>query len=179
VAGYSFIMAGYSLDMPAFGGYAHRMSEHRHLRRLERVWVENPVFFITTTTAHRRTILHSDAACKILCEEWQSARARHGWAVGRHVVMPDHVHFFAAPEPDAKPLSQFMRFWKEWTSKRLHRELEIPQPVWQPEFFDHLLRSSESYSQKWQYVFKNPVRAGLVARPEDWPWQGEVETLMM
>jgi hypothetical protein len=41
-------------------------------------------------------------------------------------------------------------------------------------FFDHVLRSDESYSQKWNYVRENPARAGLVNSAEDWPYQGEI-----
>jgi len=40
--------------------------------------------------------------------------------------------------------------------------------------FDHVLRNDESYAQKWNYGRDNPVRAGLVVRSEDWPYQGEV-----
>jgi len=46
--------------------------------------------------------------------------------------------------------------------------------VWQEGFFDHVLRSDESYAEKWNYVRQNPVRAGLVARAEEWPYQGEI-----
>jgi hypothetical protein len=49
--------------------------------------------------------------------------------------------------------------------------------LWQPGFFDHLLRNTESYGQKWEYVRENPVRAGLVARAEDWPYHGEIVVL--
>jgi putative transposase len=48
------------------------------------------------------------------------------------------------------------------------------RPLWQPGFFDHVLRNDESYSQKWEYVRENPVRAGLVARADEWPYQGEL-----
>jgi hypothetical protein len=44
-------------------------------------------------------------------------------------------------------------------------------------FLDHLVRHSESYSEKWKYVQKNPVRAGFVSDCEDWPWQGELVAL--
>ena len=47
------------------------------------------------------------------------------------------------------------------------------RPLWQPGFFDHLLRSNESYDQKWEYVRQNPVRARLVNMAEEWPYQGE------
>ena len=45
-----------------------------------------------------------------------------------------------------------MQMWKQWTSKRTARDLDFTGNVWQEEFFDHVLRSSESYSQKWDYV---------------------------
>ena len=90
--------------------------------------------------------------------------------------MPDHVHFFCSAELDGKTLPTFMQAWKQWSSKRLARELGFSGPIWQEEFFDHVLRSSESYSQKWVYVKENPGRAGLVAGAEDWPWQGKIDS---
>jgi hypothetical protein len=44
-------------------------------------------------------------------------------------------------------------------------------------FFDHLIRHSESYSEKWEYVRQNPVRAGLVNDPDKGPCQGEIARL--
>jgi REP element-mobilizing transposase RayT len=152
---------------------------HRHLRRLERVWLDRPIYFITTCTFERRTILASNEVAQILVNEWRDAHQRHGWAIGRYVIMPDHVQFFCSAELDAKTLPTFMQAWKQWTSKRLARELKLRANVWQEEFFDHVLRSSESYSQKWDYVKENPVRAGLVNKSEAWPWQGELESLML
>jgi len=52
--------------------------------------------------------------------------------------------------------------------------LEIEAPFWQREFFDHLLRSNESYSEKWEYVRQNPARAGLVANAADWEFSGDI-----
>ncbi len=36
------------------------------------------------------------------------------------------------------------------------------------------MRSAEQFTEKWHYVRENPVRKGLVARAEDWPYWGEV-----
>ena len=52
-------------------------------------------------------------------------------------------------------------------------------PLWQEEFFDHLLRSGESYESKWEYVRDNPVRAGLVKCASEWRFQGELNKLQM
>lgn len=147
-------------------------SGHRHLTRLDRVWVRDPVYFITTCTHRRARVLATDSAHAICTEVWENARTRYGWYVGRYVLMPDHVHFFCASEPDAKPLDAFIGKWKEWTAKYLHRRSGVAAPLWQEGFFDHLLRSSESYAGKWEYVRQNPVRAGLVANPEAWLHQG-------
>jgi len=152
---------------------------HKHLRRLGHVWINRPIYFITTCTAGRRTILASKEVSEILIDEWRNGHRRHGWAIGRYVIMPDHVHFFCRAELGAKPLQVFMQRWKEWSSKRMTRELNISGTVWQEEFFDHVLRSGESYSQKWGYVKENPVRAGLVTSSGEWPWQGEIELLTL
>jgi putative transposase len=152
---------------------------HKHLRRLERVWIDWPIYFITTCTFRRRAILASNAVAGILIEEWRTAHDGHGWVIGRYVVMPEHVHFFCSAELDAKALPTFMQAWKQWTSKRIARQLNLSGTVWQEGFFDHVLRSSESYSQKWDYVKENPVRAGLVKDSDEWPWQGEIESLML
>ena len=110
-------------------------------------------------------------------EAWRHAEAQHGWLVGRYVVMPDHVHFFASPLGEgAKDLSRFLKYWKRSTAIRIRRA-GVSQFRWQRESFDHLLRSEESYAEKWDYVRHNPVRANLVGRPEEWPYQGEVNAL--
>jgi len=93
--------------------------------------------------------------------------------------MPDHVHFFCLAELNAKSLVAFMQAWKQWTSKRIALKVKLSGHIWQEEFFDHILRSSESYGQKWDYIKENPVRAKLVASSEQWPWQGEIESLRL
>jgi REP element-mobilizing transposase RayT len=158
---------------------------HKHLHRLDRIWLDSPIYFITICTKNRRAILAQDQASKILISEWDAARKRHAWAVGRYVIMPDHVHFFCRPELSARKLSEFIGAWKSWTSRGIHA-LGKPRSataataaaLWQREFFDHVLRSHESYSEKWNYVFDNPVRARLVSTAREWKYAGEIETLM-
>jgi len=147
-----------------------------HLRRLAIVFQPDPVFLITTCTHERRPILANAAIHQVLRREWSGLRRRHGWAAGRYVVMPDHVHFLVRPagRPE-RPLATAVGKWKEWTARGMARLGVARSPVWQPEFFDHLIRSEESLEEKWRYVQENPVRAGLVERAEDWPWSGAID----
>jgi putative transposase len=114
----------------------------------------------------------------IIRGEFEAALARHGWMVGSFVVMPDHLHFFCAPGGNdiAAPLSRFIGAFKQWSAKDIVGVANLSAPLWQREFFNHVLRSKESYDAKQQYVMANPVRAGLVLRPEDWPYRGEIPT---
>ena len=122
-------------------------------------------------------VLADAVIARILVEAWRACHSEHGWLVGRFVVMPDHVHFFVSPAGDAaKSLSSFVRYWKRGTGIAI-RESGCGSFAWQRELFDHLLRSDESYAQKWEYVRLNPVRARLVSDASAWPYQGEVQAL--
>ncbi len=148
-------------------------TKRSHLRRLSKIFIDDPAYFITTNTKMRGRILDNRTAHNILCDEWENALNRYGWAIGSYVIMPDHIHFFCKPAShEACSLSDLMRQWKQWTSKRIKNELNIDGSIWQNEFFDHVLRSDESYSEKWDYVEQNPVQAGLVDNVADWPYTG-------
>lgn len=155
------------------------MPKREHLRRLDNVWIKPPIYFLTVCTAGRRKILSAPVAAGILTESLFAAPKIHRWVVGRYVIMPDHLHFFASPQMESKSLSAFMRDWKKWTTRQLVDVLGFPPPVWQAEFFDHILRSADSYEEKWHYVRENPVRAGLCALAEAWPYAGECESLVL
>jgi putative transposase len=81
------------------------------------------------------------------------------------------------PARDALPRGRWHKMWKSVSARALIAQHALHAPVWQADTFDHLLRNAESYSEKWEYVRQNPVRAGLYAQPEDWPWQGEIHSL--
>ena len=153
------------------------MDERLQTVRCERRWIEEPLFFISAWTRDRRPVLNSASAVNLLLEEWKVAQKRHGWNVGRYLVMPDRVGFFCAAEISARPLSQWLQIWKEWTAKRLERELGLQAPLWDIGFSKQLLGSWEGYSQKLGSLLAEPEQARLVVNAEDWEWQGEVEPL--
>jgi len=147
----------------------------QRLKRLEKSYVTNPCYFVTTCTFNRNKILDNDVVFSILRAEWEQAKGRHGWAIGSFVVMPDHVHFFCTEIENGKPLAEFVGLWKEWTSKKIKKHYSLNGSFWQKGFFDHLIRSEESYSEKWTYVKENPVRQGLVEFADDWSYSGYID----
>lgn len=149
----------------------------QRLTRLDEIFLKRPVFFVTFCTANRRSVLHQPAIHAVFVSFCQKASA-FGAYVGRYVIMPDHIHLFVTILPDATPLSNWVKSLKNTLSKTL-RFAEQPPPHWQKGFFDHVLRSHDSYDQKWRYVAENPVRAGLVKVWDEWPYQGTIWDLTM
>ncbi|EDY19827.1 hypothetical protein CfE428DRAFT_2416 [Chthoniobacter flavus Ellin428] len=131
------------------------------------------IIYLTVCTQGRKRILAATEIQNLLVDSWQMAR---GWLVGRYVVMPDHVHLFCAPAELSPPaLKHWVRYWKNLASRRWPRPNE--QPIWQLNFWDTQLRDVAHYDEKWEYTLQNPVRAGLVTSPEDWPFSGELNEL--
>jgi len=90
------------------------------------------------------------------------------------VVMTDHVHMIFTPLNDdiGNPfeLAEIMHGIKGASAHAINKTLKRRGHVWQREFFDHVLRSDESIYSKVQYICENPVRKGLVATVDDYPW---------
>ena len=86
------------------------------------------------------------------------------------VVMPDHVHWvFILGE--SRSLDQVLKGFASVTSRQIIQAYGLtPHVVWQEEYHDHRLRSEEKTWAKVEYVHANPVRRGLCAGAEDWPW---------
>jgi REP-associated tyrosine transposase len=132
---------------------------------------DSPLFFVTICTLHRRKIPFLRGAEQALAIYATRAMSDYNVAVGRYVIMPDHLHIFVRGDRSFA-LGKWIKGLKHAILQAFPNE-HAPS-LWQPGFFDHLLRNDESYAEKWEYVRQNPVRAGLVESPEDWPYQGEI-----
>ena len=154
------------------------LPSRKHLRRLEKVHstIKPVVYFITICTLERKKFLDNPQLYDILIETLRDAADRTGWLVGFYTVMPDHIHFFCSPKKPESVLSEFIGQWKGLSAKR-SSEVGHAGSLWQKEYFDHLIRSDESYSQKWEYVRNNPVRHGLCASADEWEYQGMIDEL--
>ena len=130
-----------------------------------------PLYFVTFNT-HRRRPLLANKRVHDRFADFANAALSRGIAVGRYVIMPDHMHLFVAGHYEFS-INEWIRVLK----RTLSTVISAPAPHWQAGFFDHLIRHNESYGEKWEYVYQNPVRAGLVREANDWPWQGEIERI--
>jgi putative transposase len=130
-----------------------------------------PLYFVTFNIHRRRKLLANPRVHNALIHFAVEGQLR-GIGIGRYVIMPDHVHVFVRGR-----FGFSLRQWVRILKRVLSQAISAPPPHWQQGFFDHLIRHSESYAAKWEYVRENPVRAGLAQSADEWPWQGEVVRL--
>jgi putative transposase len=84
------------------------------------------------------------------------------------VVMTNHVHVLITPSID---LAMITRAIKGTSARQANTILgRTGQPFWQDESFDHWIRQPNEFAKVKAYIEHNPVRAGLVAAPEEWPY---------
>jgi len=95
-------------------------------------------------------------------------RRRFDVRVYGYVVMPEHAHLLLN-EPARGKLADAIHFLKLSFAKRLRRP-GSPGPFWQARYYDCNVRNHREFMVKLRYLHRNPVKRGLVVKPEDWKW---------
>ncbi|HEX4003397.1 MAG TPA: transposase [Candidatus Acidoferrales bacterium] len=137
------------------------------MSRLRRIEISGRYFFATTNLARGVPKLIPEER-NICLDQLNLSRAKLSFSVFAYAVMPDHVHLLLAPAPTTLPA--LMNDWKRKSAFAILRRRGARAPLWQARYFDFILRRASDFGKKIEYIHKNPVAAGLVAKPEDWLW---------
>ena len=122
-------------------------------------------FFITSITAQRRALFRNPATADLLIRTLLDYREQGKYLLHEFVVMPDHFHALITPA-DNVSLERAVQFIQGGFSFRLKSKT----PVWQESFTNHRVRDGEDYEDHSEYLWMNPVRAGLVEKCGDYPY---------
>jgi putative transposase len=127
-------------------------------------WVTvGSIFFITISCRRRGgDALTTPAVAEGLLASAAYYHAQGRWFVRLFLLMPDHLHALLA-FPGNEEMGKVLKDWKRYTARAHGME-------WQRDWFDHRPRNQEEIGLKAAYIRQNPVRKGLVAAPEEWPW---------
>lgn len=93
------------------------------------------------------------------------------------VVMKDHVHMLIQPwlksENKFWSLTSIMHSIKSYSANQISQVMKHIGTVWQDERYDHIIRNEQELQGYWEYIRQNPVKSGLSATPEEYPffWQ--------
>ncbi len=155
---------------------------HRNLPK--RIIVPEGIYFITTKTKDCFPFFSRPDLADFVVEEIRLAKEFKSFLVYAYVVMPDHFHLLIQPN-DRYSISDIMHFIKRHLSRNIKiLDRSLPQTVdedghphplgimfgWETSFHDHLIRNELDLENHVEYIHNNPVEAGYVADPIDWPW---------
>lgn len=99
--------------------------------------------------------------------------ALHLYDLAAWVIMSNHVHILIQPHA---PMARITKSVKSYSGKEANRILQrTGQPFWQNESYDRAVRNRKEFDNIVEYIEFNPVGAGIVSNPEDWPWSSASE----
>jgi putative transposase len=133
-------------------------------RKLVRIQQTGNFHFLTFSCYRRLPYLKPPAAMNLFEASLEEMRRRYNFLIAGYVVMPEHVHLLIS-EPRRGKLDRSIQALKISVSRQ-----SMEHPFWQVRYYDFNVRTEEKHTEKLKYMHQNPVKRGLVAKPEDWPW---------
>jgi putative transposase len=137
------------------------------MTRLRRIADRDRIFFVTTNLARGRAAF-DPCERTIILDAIASQHARAAFWIFAYVVMPDPLHLLL--RPNSADLPSVMRAIKSISAREILPRRGSAPTLWQPRYFDNVIRRVRDFWEKVEYIHQNPVAAGLAARPEDWTW---------
>ena len=145
--------------------FARLADEHRSPELRPKLWKRVDEFL---DGGAGECVLQNPVAANILAER---LLADHGTLYVLHafVIMPNHVHVVLTISPDIR-LAPLVKTLKGGSSLSINRAIRRTGRLWQPDYFDRLIRSDEHFRRTVEYVHWNPVKARLVVDPKSYPF---------
>ena len=84
--------------------------------------------------------------------------------------MPDHLHALLEGLDDSSDFRRCAKMAKQRSGAAY--ALRSEQPLWQKGYYEHVLRDDEDSKEVAFYIVANPVRAGLIQSPDEYPLSG-------
>jgi putative transposase len=127
-------------------------------------------YSLTISTFRRAAWFRDAAVVNVVLLQFLPGAASSGFEVIAYCFMPDHMHLIVVGKTAGADMRRFVSIAKQrsgYAFARTHHER-----LWQPSFFDRTIRSNEDIAEAVAYVIRNPVRAGIVNDPADYPHWG-------
>ncbi len=143
------------------------------------------VYFLTLCTAQKHRYFFEPEICQEIVNQLEYRHAAKEMKLYCCCVMPDHLHLLISLNESyarrsgafgERTLQDWVSSFKRYTS-RVIGHLHAVRPLWQQDFYDHVVRSDESLVQICEYIVNNPVRKGMVSKSGEYPYSRLVDPL--
>ena len=127
-------------------------------------------YFLTVCTHERRATFRDQSVASMVVEQILRAAQRFEFDVLAYCLMPDHAHLLVHGRSERSNLHRFVKRAKQSTGQIYAHA--VKEPLWQDSYYDHVVRPEDNLAGIVSYIIENPVRAGLVISPFDYPFVG-------
>jgi len=142
----------------------------RPLRLDRSLYVGLRAYFLTICAFKARKAFADGETASATCEQFLRTASTERFAVLAYCLMPDHFHALVEAEQDNCDFVRLVDRFKQQTGLAYRRC--TGNTLWQPRYFDRILRDDDAPIAVAGYVIGNPLRAGLCNRPEDYRYLG-------
>ena len=134
-------------------------------------WTHEPgIYFVTASTLEHHPVFKGSEMLDFLEATLLSCLEEGGWKLQAWAVFPNHYHFVASHSRDARALSKVLGKAHMLTAKQANlRDAALGRKIWF-NYRDTQLTFEKSWLVRLAYVMANPVKHGLVTRPEQYRW---------
>ena len=131
-------------------------------------------YFITICTRNKEKIFEENKeVVDWLLEVLKEKSIAKGFRIWVYCFMPDHLHLLVEGTDADSEMKKFVSSYKQLTSFSFKRKTGLP--LWQINFYDHVLRKDEDTIDVVRYILRNPVRKGLVSDFREYRFLGSFE----
>ena len=129
-------------------------------------------YFLTFCTDRRHPHFATRDRVELVLGQIMRSAADCDFAVVAYCFMPDHLHLLAEAKSEAADCRRFIKRAKQFSG--YHFKQHFLTTLWQRYGYEHVLRDDEATLSVARYILENPVRAGLVAQVEEYPFLGSM-----
>lgn len=129
-----------------------------------RYYLSGYAVFITVVTFNRDSWLRTPTSVELLLASMRKVKGIYPYGHLAHVILPDHFHWMFTPL-NTENFSRIVATVKREVSWRMKRRGLRNAKLWQPRFYDHLIRNKMDFARHLDYIHFNPVKHGYVTRP--------------
>jgi putative transposase len=135
------------------------------------------VYFIAICTVNREPYFSDGEMAEVIEEELKLRMERREIKLSCYCIMPDHLHLLLSLTDEyPKKLQDWISAFKRYTTKIIGESYNV-RPLWQKNFYDHVVRGEKSLVETARYIIHNPVRKGIVTQWEEYPFSKMVNPL--
>jgi putative transposase len=124
-------------------------------------------YFITASSFQKESIFQSQRMAELFVHVLFNYRDQKKYLLHEFVLMPNHFHLLITP---TLSLERALQLIKGGFSYRAKKELGFGGEIWEMSFYDRRVRDVQDYSAYRYYIHQNPVKSGLVAAAEEYPY---------